>query len=58
MLQALAGHDPKDPASVDRRIPDYHAALTGNIKGLRIGIVRHLYEEDLAVAPEVRSRQS
>ena len=55
MLQALAGHDPKDPASADRRIPDYHAALTGDIKGLRIGIVRHLYEEDLAVAPEVHA---
>ena len=55
MLQALAGHDPKDPASADRRIPDYHAAMTGDIKGLRIGIVRHLYEEDLAVAPEVHA---
>jgi aspartyl-tRNA(Asn)/glutamyl-tRNA(Gln) amidotransferase subunit A len=53
MLQALAGHDPKDPASADREIPDYRAALTGDIRGLRIGIVRHLYEEDLTVAPEV-----
>jgi aspartyl-tRNA(Asn)/glutamyl-tRNA(Gln) amidotransferase subunit A len=55
MLQALAGHDPKDPASADRQIPDYRAALTGDIKGLRIGIVRHLYEKDLAVAPEVHA---
>jgi aspartyl-tRNA(Asn)/glutamyl-tRNA(Gln) amidotransferase subunit A len=55
MLQALAGHDPNDPASADRTIPDYRAALTGDIRGLRIGIVRHLYEEDIAVAPEVRA---
>src|SRR5437588_5809561 len=55
MLQALAGHDPKDPASADRPIPDYRAALTGDIRGLRIGIVRHLYEDDVAVAPEVRT---
>src|ERR1700731_2490691 len=36
MLQAIAGHDAKDPASADRAIPDYRAALTGGIKGLRI----------------------
>ncbi len=55
MLQALAGHDPKDPASSDRDIPDYRAALTGDIRGLRIGILRHLYEENLTVAPEVHA---
>src|SRR6202521_2866935 len=55
MLQTLVGHDPKDPASADRKIPDYRAALTGDIRGLWIGIVRHLYEEDMAVAPEVRA---
>src|SRR6202043_301711 len=55
MLQAIAGHDPKDPASADRAIPDYRAALTGGIKGLRIGVLRHLYEEDLTVAPEVHA---
>jgi aspartyl-tRNA(Asn)/glutamyl-tRNA(Gln) amidotransferase subunit A len=55
MLQAIAGHDAKDPASADRAIPDYRAALAGGIKGLRIGVLRHLYEEDLTVAPEVHA---
>jgi aspartyl-tRNA(Asn)/glutamyl-tRNA(Gln) amidotransferase subunit A len=55
MLQALAGHDPKDPASADRPVPDYRAALTGDVRGLRIGILRHLYEDDLKVAPEVHA---
>ena len=55
MLQAIAGHDPVDPASAARPIPDYRAALTGDIRGLRIGIVRHLYEDDVVVAPEVRA---
>jgi aspartyl-tRNA(Asn)/glutamyl-tRNA(Gln) amidotransferase subunit A len=55
MLQAIAGHDPKDPASANRPIPDYRAALTGDIRGLRIGIVRHLYEDDTTVAKEVRA---
>jgi aspartyl-tRNA(Asn)/glutamyl-tRNA(Gln) amidotransferase subunit A len=55
LLQAIAGHDPKDPASADCPIPDYRAALTGDIRGLRIGIVRHLYEDDNTVTPEVRA---
>ncbi len=38
MLRAMAGHDPKDSTSVDRSVPDYEAALTGDVKGLRIGV--------------------
>jgi aspartyl-tRNA(Asn)/glutamyl-tRNA(Gln) amidotransferase subunit A len=53
LLQAIAGHDPNDPASAARPVPDYRAALTGDIKGLRIGVVRHLHEDDCAVTPEV-----
>jgi aspartyl-tRNA(Asn)/glutamyl-tRNA(Gln) amidotransferase subunit A len=49
MLQAIAGHDPKDPASADRPVPDYRAGLTGSIKGLRIGVLRHLFEEDAPI---------
>ena len=55
LLQAIAGYDPKDPASASRPIPDYRGALTGDIRGLRIGIVRHLYEDDNTVTPEVRA---
>ena len=44
MLQAMAGHDPADPASADRPIPDYRAALDGSAKGLRVGLVREFYE--------------
>ncbi|MBI2354526.1 MAG: Asp-tRNA(Asn)/Glu-tRNA(Gln) amidotransferase subunit GatA [Deltaproteobacteria bacterium] len=38
MLGAVAGHDPKDSTSVDTPVPDYVAALSGDIKGLRIGL--------------------
>ena len=55
MMQALAGHDPKDPASADVEIPDFRAALTGDIKGMRIGVLRHLYEEDVPVAPALKA---
>jgi aspartyl-tRNA(Asn)/glutamyl-tRNA(Gln) amidotransferase subunit A len=46
MLQAMAGQDPADPASADRPVPDYRAALSGAVKGLRIGLIRHFYETD------------
>jgi aspartyl-tRNA(Asn)/glutamyl-tRNA(Gln) amidotransferase subunit A len=38
MLGAMAGHDPKDSTSVDLPVPDYAKALTGDIRGLRVGI--------------------
>ena len=55
MLQAIAGHDPNDPASATRPVPDYRAALTGGIKGLRIGVLRHLFEEDVTIPPAAKA---
>jgi aspartyl-tRNA(Asn)/glutamyl-tRNA(Gln) amidotransferase subunit A len=55
MLQAIAGHDPHDPASVTRPVPDYRAALTGSIKGVRIGVLRHLYEDDAPIPPMAKA---
>jgi len=55
MLQAMAGYDPNDGASAAFSVPDYRAALTRDIKGLRIGVVRHLHEDDCAVTPEVNA---
>jgi aspartyl-tRNA(Asn)/glutamyl-tRNA(Gln) amidotransferase subunit A len=42
----MAGHDPADPASADVPVPDYRAALSGDVKGLRIGLIRHFYDDD------------
>ena len=55
LLQAIAGHDPKDPASSDRPVPDYRAGLTGSLKGMRIGVLRHLYEDDVPVAASLKT---
>jgi aspartyl-tRNA(Asn)/glutamyl-tRNA(Gln) amidotransferase subunit A len=55
MLQAIAGHDPRDPASAEQPIPDYRAALTGSIKGLRIGVLRHLFEDDAPIPPVAKT---
>ena len=38
-FQAIAGHDSKDPYTQDVPVPDYRAALTGDISGLRVGVV-------------------
>ena len=54
MMQALAGHDTRDPASANVDIPDFAAVLGGDLKGKRIGIVRHFYEEDLPANDETK----
>jgi aspartyl-tRNA(Asn)/glutamyl-tRNA(Gln) amidotransferase subunit A len=46
LLQGMAGHDPDDPASVDRPVADFTADLGKGVKGLRIGVVRHFFETD------------
>ncbi len=55
MLQVLAGHDPADPASATQPVPDYLAALTGHLKGVRVGVIRHFHEEDYKVEPAVQT---
>jgi aspartyl-tRNA(Asn)/glutamyl-tRNA(Gln) amidotransferase subunit A len=38
LLQVIAGHDPCDSTSAELPVPDFEAALTGDVRGLRIGI--------------------
>jgi aspartyl-tRNA(Asn)/glutamyl-tRNA(Gln) amidotransferase subunit A len=40
LLRAMAGYDPKDSTSADLPVPDFEAALTGDIRGKTIGIPR------------------
>jgi aspartyl-tRNA(Asn)/glutamyl-tRNA(Gln) amidotransferase subunit A len=53
LLQAIAGYDAGDPASAKVDIPDYRAALGGDIRGLRIGLVRHWYTSDFKASDDV-----
>lgn len=44
LLQAVVGFDPMDSSSSDEPVPDLAAALTGDIKGLTVGVPRHYFE--------------
>jgi aspartyl-tRNA(Asn)/glutamyl-tRNA(Gln) amidotransferase subunit A len=37
-MTVIAGHDPRDPTSAEMPVPDYEAALDGDLRGLRIGM--------------------
>ncbi|MEM8951061.1 MAG: amidase [Pseudomonadota bacterium] len=45
-MNLLAGHDPRDPCSIDRPVPDFAAGLNGDLKGRRIAIVRSFFMEE------------
>ncbi|MBE3069140.1 MAG: Asp-tRNA(Asn)/Glu-tRNA(Gln) amidotransferase subunit GatA, partial [Planctomycetes bacterium] len=47
LLQATAGHDPRDSTSVDRPVPDYLAGLEEPVAPLRIGVPREFFGEGL-----------
>ncbi len=51
MLEAIAGHDPADSTSADRPVPRYSDALTGDVKGLRLGVPKEYFIT--GIAPEV-----
>jgi aspartyl-tRNA(Asn)/glutamyl-tRNA(Gln) amidotransferase subunit A len=55
LLQAMAGHDPADPASAKVPIPVFRAGLNRSIKGLRIGFVRHWHETDNPASDAVKA---
>jgi aspartyl-tRNA(Asn)/glutamyl-tRNA(Gln) amidotransferase subunit A len=47
MLQAMCSHDAKDSTSVDFPVPDFEAALTGDIKGKTIGIPKEYHMDGM-----------
>ena len=57
LFQAIAGHDPNDSTSLNVPVPDFEAALTGDIKGLRVGVPKEYFIEgiDAEVETAVRS---
>ncbi|MFN0108677.1 MAG: Asp-tRNA(Asn)/Glu-tRNA(Gln) amidotransferase subunit GatA [Blastocatellia bacterium] len=47
MLQVISGHDRHDSTSSNAAVPDYLSALTGDIKGLRVGVPPECFGEGL-----------
>ncbi|WP_458791263.1 Asp-tRNA(Asn)/Glu-tRNA(Gln) amidotransferase subunit GatA [Yoonia sp. MH D7] len=47
MLEAMCGHDPKDSTSMDMAVPNFEAALTGDIKGKVIGIPKEYHMDGM-----------
>jgi aspartyl-tRNA(Asn)/glutamyl-tRNA(Gln) amidotransferase subunit A len=43
IMTVIAGQDPRDPTSAPEAVPDYEAALTGDVKGLRIAVPREWF---------------
>jgi aspartyl-tRNA(Asn)/glutamyl-tRNA(Gln) amidotransferase subunit A len=52
MLQTMAGHDPKDSTSAPFELPDFTAALSGDIRGLKIGIPKEYRIDSMPEAIE------
>lgn len=51
VLQTIAGKDPYDATTGDKAVPDYAAALTGDVKGLKIGLPKEYFVDGMQ--PEV-----
>jgi len=51
VLNAIAGYDPRDSTSVPEPVPDYTRSLTGDLKGLRLGVPKEYFVEGMQ--PEV-----
>lgn len=47
IMTVISGHDPKDPTSATEPVPDYESMLTGDVRGLRIGIPTNYFFDDI-----------
>ncbi|MBM3678197.1 MAG: amidase [Actinobacteria bacterium] len=57
VLEAIAGHDPGDPTTVDAPVPAYRAELARGVEGLRIGVLVERFESGIVpgIAATVRA---
>lgn len=52
-LNAIAGYDPNDPYTWNVPVPDYRSNLTGDIRGLKVGLVKELMDDSTGSDPRV-----
>ena len=58
VLQVIAGHDSRDGTSAATPVPDYTAALTGDVRGLRVGVPREYFVEGMEPGVEAATREA
>ncbi|HEV8077433.1 MAG TPA: Asp-tRNA(Asn)/Glu-tRNA(Gln) amidotransferase subunit GatA [Marinobacter sp.] len=58
MLQVMAGFDPKDSTSADRAVPDHTATLNQPLTGLRVGLPKEYFSDQLDPAMEQQVRNA
>ncbi|MGM0952053.1 MAG: Asp-tRNA(Asn)/Glu-tRNA(Gln) amidotransferase subunit GatA [Pseudomonadota bacterium] len=58
MMNVMAGFDPKDSTCIDRDVPDYTATLNEPLKGMKIGLPKEYFSEQLSAAMEEQVRNA
>ncbi len=58
MLNAIAGHDPSDSTSLKDGVPDFRTFLTGDVKGLKVGIPKEYFIEGMDKEVEASVREA
>ena len=58
LMTIISGHDPHDATTVDRPVPDYTQALTGEVKGLKIGLPQEYFIDGMQPEVEQGVRQA
>ncbi|VAW42924.1 Aspartyl-tRNA(Asn) amidotransferase subunit A @ Glutamyl-tRNA(Gln) amidotransferase subunit A [hydrothermal vent metagenome] len=56
LFQVIAGHDPNDSTSLNVPVPNFEAALTGDIQGLRVGVPKEYFIEGIDAEVETAVR--
>ena len=58
LLQAVAGHDPRDSTSSPRAVPDYLSTLRNGVKGMRLGVPKEYFVAGMEPAVEQAVRDA
>jgi aspartyl-tRNA(Asn)/glutamyl-tRNA(Gln) amidotransferase subunit A len=58
MMQVIAGPDPRDGTAAPTAVPDYAAALGGDLRGLRVGVPQEYFVEGMDAGVEQTTREA
>ena len=47
LMNVISGYDPKDSTSADEKVPDYLSEIKKDIKGLKVGLPKEFFIEEL-----------